>query len=48
MLRELRALQLAFAAAKKEQLSVPTLKVRPALKSLLSSQNDARNEISLG
>ena len=42
VLRELRALQLAFAAAKEEQLNVPTLKVRPALKSLLSSRNDGR------
>lgn len=44
VLRELRALQLAFAAAKEEGLAVPALKVRPALKSLLSSRNEARDE----
>ncbi len=35
VLRELRALQLAFAAAREEGLHVPVLKVRPAMKSLL-------------
>ncbi len=44
VLRELRALQLAFAVAKEEGLNVPSLKVRGALKSLLSSRNDARDE----
>lgn len=43
VLRELRALQLAFSAAREEGLRVPPLKVRPALKSLLSSRNDARD-----
>ena len=34
-------LQLAFAAAREEGLKVPALKVRPALKSLLSSHPEA-------
>lgn len=42
VLRELRALQLAFSAAKEEGLRVPALKVRPQLKSLLSPRNEAR------
>lgn len=40
VLRELRALQLAFSAAKEDQLNVPTLKVRPAMKSILSARHD--------
>jgi hypothetical protein len=40
VLRELRALQLAFAAAREEGLSVPALKVRPAMKSLLPAHGD--------
>lgn len=44
VLRELRALQLAFSAAKEEGLQVPALKVKGPLKSLLSSRNDARDE----
>lgn len=43
VLRELRTLQLAFAAAKEEGLNVPVLKVRPAMQSLLSSRNEARD-----
>ncbi|MDP1830016.1 MAG: hypothetical protein Q8L48_42530 [Archangium sp.] len=38
VLRELRALQLAFAAAREEKLDVPALKVRPAMKSILSAR----------
>lgn len=44
VLRELRALQLAFAAAREEKLDVPALKVRAALRSILSSGNDTRSE----
>ncbi len=44
LLRELRALQLALSAAHEEGLVVPTLKVRPGLKSLFSSRNEARAE----
>lgn len=44
VLRELRALQLAFAAARDALLDVPALKVRPALKSMLSPHADARAE----
>jgi hypothetical protein len=44
VLRELRALQLAFSAAKEDGLNVPVLKVRPAMKSMLSSRNETRGE----
>ncbi len=44
LLRELRALQLALSAARDEGLRVPRLRVRPALKSSLSSRNAARDE----
>lgn len=40
VLRELRALQLAFVAAREEKLDVPALKVRPAMKSILSARHD--------
>jgi hypothetical protein len=40
VLRELRALQLAFSAAREEKLDVPALKVRPAMKSLLSARHE--------
>jgi hypothetical protein len=46
VLRELRALQLAFSAAKEEGLTVPVLKVKGPLKSLLSSRNEARDRSS--
>lgn len=46
VLRELRALQLAFAAAREEGLNVPALKVRSPMKSLLSSRNGARDTLS--
>lgn len=45
VLRELRALQLAFGVAKEEGLNVPVLKVRTALKFLLSSGNAAAGEV---
>ena len=44
VLRELRTLQLAFAAALEEGLKVPALKVRPALKALLSTKHEAPEE----
>lgn len=44
VLRELRALQLAFAAAREEGLKVPALRVRPALKAMLSSRDEVRDE----
>ena len=47
VLRELRALQLAFGVAKEEKLNVPTLKVRSALKSMLSSRNESRAALPL-
>ncbi len=47
VLRELRALQLAFSAAKEEGLNVPSLKVRPAMKSMLSSRNESRAALPL-
>ena len=40
VLRELRALQLAFAAAREEGLKVPPLKVRGPLSSILSARPD--------
>jgi hypothetical protein len=43
VLRELRALQLAFAAARDEGLKVPTLKVRAPLAPLLSSRGEAED-----
>lgn len=44
LLRELRALQLAFETAREAGLAVPRLKVRPALKSIFSSRHSAEVE----
>ena len=43
LLRELRALQLAFAMAREEKLNVPTLRVRPALRNVFSNRNATRD-----
>lgn len=44
LLRELRALQLAFELAREEKLNVPALRVRPALRSVFSSRNATRDK----
>lgn len=44
LLRELRALQLAFAMAHEEKLNVPTLRVRPSLRSVFSNRNASRDK----
>lgn len=44
LLRELRALQLAFVLAREQGLNAPVLKVRPALKSIFSSRHTTEVE----